>query len=145
MYPEFGGPPLDRPPIAAPYLGNLVRAAKEYRAYLDKELEPDTDKPKWSGSQRQYLRRLRAKWRVRELGEDAHYQKHGTFRRPMNADPPGPAEFIQETWRRRHEDYTGERVSAAAQRRKERMPTIHDIVKRIQRQNGTKPTKTKED
>lgn len=97
MFPRYGGHPLPHQPIVAPpYVwplvpGGIVGVAKWYVQVLDKELAEGIDsgeRAKWSGSQRQYLRELRAKWIVRAQGLDPHYIKHGTFSRPIDAAPP---------------------------------------------------------
>lgn len=139
MQPKHGGQPLPWPPILIPAIDGLQRMhleAAKYANVLQSEL--DLEVPKWSGSQRQYIRREVAKWTMRAQGHDAHFEKHGTCLRPMNSEPPGWAEWHQARLRRKEEARTGIRVSAARQRRMQRMPTVQDVVKRLQKLHGTK-------
>lgn len=151
MQPAYGGEPLPLSPIVLPLIEGIsgcIRRAEEYVKVLDKELAANVETPKWNGQQARYIRQLRAKWMVRALGKDAHYLKHGTFRRPFNADPPGWADWWQEQARRKEETRTGQRVSTAAHRRKwmtGRSAHINEIVKRLQKKYGTKPQKPKDD
>lgn len=152
MQPKYGGEPLPLAPICLPqHLGpdGLKRMADKYVQVLDAELTVHEEgQRKWSGSQRQYLRQQRAKWRMRALGEDAHYLKHGTFIRPMASEPPGESDLWQEQIRRREEERTGIKVSSAAHRRKW-MPGkgkhVNAIVKKWQKQYGTKDVDLPED
>ena len=146
MHPVHGGEPLRRPPIVG-HIHDKEYEARKYMEYLAEELADD-EHPKWSGSQRAYLKRQHALWLTRTMGLDAHYVKHGTFRRPFNAEPPGMAEIIQEEWRRREEDRTGVKVSAAAERRRWKISAPHQlkkIVKRLQKKHGTGTVYPQED
>lgn len=151
MFPKYGGQPLPWPPIVAP--GHTYpmpeRAAKEYVAVLDKELESGEDgtEGKWSGNQRQYIRELRAKWFQRAHGEDAHYTKHGTFPRPMNAEPPTSRDVITEQARRREME-NGTYESNAEHWRRHHMTRslrVYLITKRWAKQFGSKNPKPPED
>ena len=152
MQPAYGGEPLPLAPIVLPKLEGVARMAKiatEYVAVLDKELAVDEDGiKKWNGSQRQYIRILRAKWFCRAMGQDAHYLKHGTFRRPFNAEPPGMSDLWQEQTRRREEEKTGVKVSTAEAKRKLQVGKgqhIEAIVKEMQKKYGTGTVKPPED
>lgn len=149
MQPKHGGDPLPLPPIVLPQLEGPARMrllAAEYVKVLDQELSTVQEGvQKWSGQQLAYIRRVRAKWRMRALGEDPHYLKHGTFKRPPTADPPGMADLWQEQTRRKEELRTGVRVSSAAHRRMQRTPTVHDIVKKWKKQYKATQPKEPED
>lgn len=146
MFPKFGGKPLPWPPIVAPgYSGDIAKLAAEYVKELDAELDAAVDEgyPKWSGSQRQYIRQLRAKWIVRAQGMDAHYKKFGTFPRPFNGDPPTIRDMVVERWRRREMD-NGNFVSNAEHRRQHhrtRSRIVDDIVREWRRKYGDKKPK----
>lgn len=118
LYPEHGGEPLPRPPVVAPsYMPHLYEA-KRYVKVLQQELDAEIDnQPKWRGKHRAYLKRLFALWLMRADGKDGHYNKHGTFRRPFNADPPGVSDVVAEEWKRREEERGG-KVSNRAHKKK---------------------------
>jgi hypothetical protein len=138
LHPAYGGEPLPRPPIIMPYMPMHAMAAA-YVKVLRAELDYD-DQPKWNGAQRAQIKRKWADWTLKAQGLDAHFNKHGTHRRPFNADPPGPAEWYQETLRRREEDRTGVKASSRARRDKFKCSApyqVKKIVKRWQKQYGT--------
>lgn len=151
MFPRLGGQPLPFPPVVAPghTYPSPERAAAEYVALLDKELVTGEDgtEPKWDAAQRQYIRALRQKWVTRSVGLDAHYARHGTFPRPMNADPPGWGDVRTELTRRREME-NGTYVSNAEHKRQATMTRsgrVAEICRRWKRESGAKNPKPPED
>lgn len=145
MQPKHGGDPCPLPPICYPRwdgTAGMQKKAAEYVKVLEAELAIDEEgKRKWSGSQRQYLRRTKAVWRLRALGEDAHFNKHGNFIRPFNAEPPGNGDLIQAELRRKELLKTGEYVSSIAHKQKRLVGHsvhVNRIVRRWAKQHGTK-------
>lgn len=151
MFPRYGGQPLPHPPIVVPgmtYPGHH-RAAAEYVAVLDKELASGEDgtEPKWDAAQRQVIRRDRAKWSQRAHGEDAHYEKHGTFPRPMNAERPTWGDVRTEDSRRKAMD-RGDYVSNAEHKRQRLMTRsehVHAICRGWAKKFQSKQPKPPED
>lgn len=156
MFPRNGGEPLPWEPIVAPghTYPSPEEAAKRYVAELDKELATGEDggEAKWDARQRQYIRTLRQKWVTRMYGMDAHYKKHGTFPRPMNADPPGWGDVRTEESRRKARD-EGTYVSNAEHKRQKYMSRsehVHAICRRMKKewavkQGQNKPSKPQND
>lgn len=137
LHPKYGGEPLPRPPIIMPYMP-MQAMAKEYVAILRKEL--DCEEQKWSGAQKALIKRKWADWTLKAEGKDPHFNKHGTNRRPFNADPPGVAEWYQEVLRRREEDRTGVRVSSIARKNKYNISAPYQmkrIVRELQKKHKT--------
>lgn len=100
MTPKGGGDPLEPSPIC---LGAHTHPLEHDRAkaYVAKIREAlDDEKRYWTPGQRIALRDLLAKWKLRALGGDDHFEKFGTFRRHPTSDPPTESDRVMERWRR---------------------------------------------
>lgn len=144
MHPKHGGDPLPWPPIVLPQWSATIRyrMAAEYVKVLEGELAAgmDGDKPKWSGSQRQYLRTRREKWITRSMGKDPHYEKYGTFVKPWGTEQPTYMDIVVEETRRREKE-RGTFISNRAHKRKQilsRSAWIHAKCREWKKKSGAK-------